>query len=460
MNNKQPTGMKAFLVVWLGQLVSILGSSMVGFGLAVWAWEETGKATPFAMMGLAFMLPNLLFGPIAGALVDRWNRKLVMMISDVAAGATSIALLFLVSSGNMEIWHLYAANIINGFFNAFQWPAYSAAITTMVSKEQYARTSGLMSIAQIAPNIIAPGIAALLLGAIGLEGLFVLDIVTFTFAVGALVFVYIPQPKPTAEGEKGKGSLLRETAYGFQYILERPSLLGLQMVFFFGNFLASFAQPVFVPMIMARSGGNELVLGGVQTALGVGGLAGGILLSVWGGPKRRVHGVLLGWMISGLGVALIGLGQGPVVWAAGAFIMIFTMPFINGSNQALWQSKVAPDVQGRVFAVRKLIAQISAPVAMALAGPLADNFMGPAMLEGGSLTGVFGWLVGIGAGAGMALIIFISGLTGVVVGVAGYLIPSIRNVEDILPDHGQDALASQEESEQLADAEPEPAPAD
>jgi MFS family permease len=315
----------------------------------------------------------------------------------------------------------------------------------MVPKEQYTRASGIMSIAQTSSNILAPAIAAVLLTQIGLEGILLIDILTFLLAIGALLFVFIPQPQATEEGQTGRGNLLREAAYGFQYILERPSLLYLQLVFFFGNFLSSFANPLYVPMIMARSGSNTLALGAVQTTLGFGGLAGGLVLSVWGGPKRRIHGVLLGWFLSGLSNALVGLGQGVVVWAVGAFLILFINPFINGSNQAIWQSKVAPDVQGRVFSVRLLIAQVSVPVAMALSGPLADQVFEPAMTGGSALSAAAEPLFGTSVGSGMALMIFASGLLTALAGLAGYLVPKIRKVEDILPDHQAIAAAAQVE---------------
>jgi hypothetical protein len=179
-----------------------------------------------------------------------------------------------------------------------------------------------------------------------------------------------------------------------------------------------------------------VVLGSVLSTLGIGGVAGALLLSAWGGPRRRIHGVLLGMALGSLfGAGLLGLGRGLLLWSAGAFFDAFFVPFINGSNQAIWQSKVAPDVQGRVFAVRRLIAQITAPLAMLLAGPLADRVFEPAMQPGGALAGVFGWLVGNEPGSGMSLIMLITGLLGVGVGLAGYLIPKIRDVETLLPDH-------------------------
>jgi hypothetical protein len=164
--------------------------------------------------------------------------------------------------------------------------------------------------------------------------------------------------------------------------------------------------------------------------------AGGIIMSAWGGTRRKVHGVLFGHVLDGvLGMTLIGLGRDLPLWVTGAFLGWMLIPWINGSNQAIWQAKVAPDVQGRVFAARRLIAWFTQPVAPLLAGPLADYVLEPGMRAGGSLTGLFGGLAGVGPGAGMALLLIGMGLLSSVVGAVGYLFPAVRDAERILPDH-------------------------
>jgi MFS transporter, DHA3 family, macrolide efflux protein len=438
----RPTGMKAFTIVWVGQFVSLLGTGMLRFAITLWAWELTGQATALALAAFFATVPMVLMSPVAGALVDRWNRKLVMMLSDMAASLAMVALFILNLSGNLEIWHIYIAVAVVGTFESFQFPAYSAAISTMVRKQHYARTSAMLSLADSASGILAPVFAVPVYVAIGLNGLFIIDIVTFLVALGSLLIVRIPQPIATQEGAEGKGSLLTESIYGFRYILRRRSLFGLQLVFLFGNLLVSFAFVLIAPMILARTGNNEAILAVVTSTMGLGGVVGGIMMSTWGGPKRRIHGVLGGWIIGSLlGVVVLGLGQFLPVWLAGALFVTFCTPLINASNQAIWQSKVAPDVQGRVFAVRRLIAQIVGPVALILAGPLADFVFEPAMQPGGALADTFGFLVGTGPGAGMGLMFVIAGSLTVFVAFAGYLIPTIRNVETIIPDHQQDDAA-------------------
>ncbi len=432
----QLTGMKGFSVVWAGQLVSLLGTSMTSFALTIWAWQETGQATALALVGFFSFGPAVLLSPVAGALVDRWNRKLVMMLSDLAAGLASIVTLALYLSGALEVWHLYALGAWTGAFSAFQWPAYSAAISTMLPKVQYTRASGMMSLAESASNVAAPALAGFLLSVIGIGGILVIDIVSFTLAVGGLLLVLIPQPKRSQEGDEGRGSLVQESVYGFRYIWTRRPLLHLQLVFFAVNLTGTFTLTLLAPMVLASTGNDELILGSVQSALGVGGVAGGLLLSTWGGPTRRIHGVLLGMMGSSLlGSLLMGLAGGVTLWLISGFFIIFFIPIINGSNQAIWQAKVAPDVQGKVFAARRLIAQITAPVAMLAAGPLADYVFEPALMPGGALAPLFGSLVGTGPGAGMSLMFVLAGLLGVLIGLGGYLAPSVRNAEDRLPDH-------------------------
>jgi len=441
-SERAPAGMFGFTVIALGQFVSMLGTGMTRFAITIYAWQVTGEATALALVGFFAFGPSVLLSPIAGAIVDRANRKLVMMLSDLAAGLMTLAVLGLYLTGELQIWHLFVTGALSGAFESFQFPAYSAAVTTMLPKEQYARANGMISLVESASGVISPILAGGLIGVLGIGGILTIDVITFCVALLALLVVFIPQPERSEAGRQGQGSLWSESGYGFKYILQRPSLLGLQLVFFGINFTSTFTWVLMAPMILARSGNQEVVLGSVQSMLGIGGVAGALLLSAWGGPRRRIHGVLLGMTLGSLfGAGLLGLGRGLLLWSAGAFFDAFFVPFINGSNQAIWQSKVAPDVQGRVFAVRRLIAQITAPLALLLAGPLADRVFEPAMQPGGTLAGPLGWLVGNAPGSGMSLILLATGLLGVAVGLVGYLIPRIRDVETLLPDHDAAAVA-------------------
>ncbi len=426
--------MRGFTVVWVGQLVSLLGTGMTRFALTIWAWQVTGEATALALVGFFTFAPTVLLSPVAGAIVDRSNRKLVMMISDLAAGLATVAVLLLQASGRLEVWHLYVTGAFTGAFQAFQFPAYSAAVTMMVPKEHYARANGMIGLAGSASNIIAPILAGLLIGTVGITGVMTFDVFTFVVAIGALLLVHIPQP--ASGGESERRSLWKDSAYGFKYIYERPSLLGLQLIFLAVNLALSLSFTLLAPMILARTGDDTVILGTVQSAFGVGGVVGGLIISAWGGPRRRINGVMAGMFLQFIfGQILMGLGRGPLVWGAAAFSTLVLLPIVNGCSQAIWQSKVPPAVQGRVFATRRLIAQISNPLGTILAGPLADYVFGPAMMPGGGLVPVFGWLVGTGPGAGMSLMFLFTGTMGVVISIAAYSFSSVRNVEEILPDH-------------------------
>lgn len=431
----QPTSLRSFVVVWFGQVISLLGSAMTWFALMIWAYDSTGRATPLALLGAFSFGATILFSPVAGALVDRWNRKLVMLLSDTTAGLATFVVLILYLTGTLQIWHLYAIGLLAGIFQAFQYPAYAAAVTMMVPKAHYARASAMLELAWSASSVLAPLLAGLLLGRIGIAGIMTLDLLTFLFAIGSLLVVAVPQPARSSAGSEAEGTIWKEASYGFRYIWTRPSLLGFMLLFAVGNLVDYAGFTLFAPMILARTGGNELVLGSVQSVGAIGGVVGGALLTMWGGSKRRIHGVLTGWALSSLGIVLMGVGRGLPIWLVASFAYAFFEPFVNGSSRAIWQVKVAPDVQGRVFATQFLLSQITMPIAMLLVGPLADHVFEPAMMPGGSLADAFGWLVGPGPGAGMALLCVFAGLLATIVPLLGYTIPLVRDVEVLLPDH-------------------------
>ncbi len=440
-NPTRPTGMFGFTLVWLGQIVSVLATNMSAFALTIWVFEKTGSATALASMQVFFITPYVIITPLVGVLVDRHNRKLMMMVSDLMAGLATVAILVLQAFGVLQVWHLYAAAIFQGLGNAFQWPAYSAAISTMIPKEQYGRANGMMSLIDMGPGVLAPMLAGALLFKIGLTGILSIDVATFLSAILILLFVHIPQPPRTAEGAQAQGNVFREAVFGFRYIFARPSLLGLQLIFFFGNLCSGIAYTVVVPMVLLRTGNDSVSLGLVQSAGAIGGVVGGVTMSAWGGFKRKVHGVLAGWAVSSFFFALMGLGTWLPFWiGAMAFSTIF-VPLINGSNQAIWQSKVAPDVQGRVFSARTLIAWMTNPISPLIAGTLTDYILEPAMRAPSGLSSLFGWLVPPGPGAGAGLLIVFGSLGGILAGLAGYFIRPILHAEDILPDHDLIATA-------------------
>ena len=433
---RRPSGMLGFSVVWLGQLVSMTGSGMTRFALTIWVWQKTGEATALALVAIFSFAPAIILSPIAGAIVDRVSRKKVMIASDLAAGLSTVALLILYSTGLLEIWHLWAAGFFASAFESFQFPAYSAAVTTMIEKKHYTRANAMLGMVGSASMIIAPASAGALLPLLGINGIMIIDIVTFVFAIGTLLFVVIPNPMQTAAGRASRGTLFQESLFGFRYIFANPSLLALLLIFFTTNLTMGLAMILFAPMILARTANNTVILGTTMMMFGIGGIVGGLLVAAWGGFKRRIHGVLLGLVLMSIsGQIVIGLGQDIRVWGVGAFLAMFFMPLVNGSSQAIWQAKVSPDIQGKVFATRRLIAQISSPVAMIMGGRLADAVFEPAMASGGTFAQFFQPLVGSGPGSGMAVLFVFAGILGVVVGLIGYLVPVVREVETRLPDY-------------------------
>ncbi len=442
------TGMRKFFILWFGQLVSLSGTSMTRFALLIWAYQQTGKVTTLALLGFASYILYLVFSPIAGVLVDRWDRRIVLLAADLCSGLTTASILVLYLRGDLQIWHLYIAEALTGAFDAFQMPAYYAATTVLVPKEHYSRASGMRSLAQTVSQVIAPPLAGLVLVGFHLPGVLIIDLATFGIALITLSLVRIPRPIRSQEGKQvDQVSLLSQMAFGFRYIFARTGLLYL-MIFYAGiNFIAALTYyGVLNAMILARTGGNELALASVQSALGIGGVLGGIIISVWGGPKRKIHGILAFGAISFLlGDFMMGVGRGVLVWTGAALFSAFFIPFIISADRAIWQQKVPADIQGRIFGVQGLFRQMGMPLGYLLAGPLADRILEPAMMPGGTLAPIFGGLVGTGPGAGMGLMFVCTALMGCALCLSGYLIPAVRNVERDLPDAEVDSAVSDEE---------------
>jgi len=446
-SKNKKSNLTGFILIWVGQFFSMTGSFMTSFALAIWAWEKTGSAQALAMVGVFTYAPLIIVTPFVGVLVDRWNRKLVMMLSDLGAVLASCVVFVLFLSGELEIWHIYATTAFASAFQAFQWPAYSASVSLMVPKKHYSRASGLISMVESTSNIVGPVLAGAVIGSIGVKGILIIDILTFFLAIVTLLVVFIPQPN-TQPLKLNIQQFWADMTYGFHFIFRKPGLLGLQLVFFGANFMTVIAWAVVSPMVLARTGGDAQILGLVQSFAAFGGLMGAIFLTVWGGPKKLVWGVLIGWVLSGLlGRLLMGISQDPLLWILSAFLLAFFMPTVNGCNQVIWQRKVPPEKQGRVFSVRRFIAQITIPVSMWISGWLADHFFEPAFTaDEGWGTRFFSSIFGSGEGAGLSMIIAISGVMVVLVGLLGFTNQEILCVESKLPDY-DDEVEPQETSD-------------
>lgn len=433
--NRMFAGMRSFMIVWVGQLASLTGSAMTRFALLIWMWDLTGEATAVVLVGAVTGLASTAANLFAGSVVDRFSRKSVIIAGDTGAGFTTLGLLLLLQSDHLLLWHLYAASVFYGVFATFHGLAFSAAITTMIPKTQYARASGLQSLAHYTSVIGAPALAGLLLSLIDIIGVMLVDLLTFSVAMLTVFSVIIPNPEPE-QTPAGETSFFRRTAFGIRYILARPGLFGIMLIYLAFETFESFCYPLIAPMILARTGSNEVILGMVQAAAGLGGVLGGLGMSIWGGPRRKIHGLLLGLLFTGLlGDALMGVGRGVLIWLVASFCLECFIPMAIGSGQAIWQSKVEPALQGRVFAARSLVTGAVGPIAILAGGLLSDHVFEPMMSRSGTGADLFDWLVGTGPGAGMALLLVICGILSGLVGLAGYVSVHVREVEDRLPDH-------------------------
>lgn len=424
--------LRTFLIIWGGQLASAIGSEMTNFAIAIWAWEATGRATPLSLILFFTHTPRVIAAGFAGILVDRWNRKQIMIVGDTMAGLSTIAILLLFWSNNLQIWHFYFAGAINGLFGYFQNLAFSASMSAIVPKKHYTQATAMMSVRYGSALILGPAFAGAVYPTVGFVGVLLADIITFIIAVATLAIARIPQYRQTDTASSSK--ITDQLTFGFRYLFKRPTLLALLIFLSLSGLISNAAMAIAPATILARTGNDAPTLASVKTAFGVGGSIGAILLSIWGGPKRRIHGLLLGNALAHLGLLPLGLARSPAIWAAAGSFSGFFMPWLGVFNQGIWLSKVEPEVQGRVFASRYLIAQVASPLGLAISGPLADYVFEPAMEPGGFLAGIFSGVFGTGIGAGLALQFTLFSCCGILISLGGYAFKQLRDVEILLPD--------------------------
>ena len=326
---------------------------MTRFALLIWAYEQTGLATTLALLGFFSWVPLILLSPVAGVWVDKVNRRLVMIWADIGAGLATVFLVLLYFGGSLRVGHLFLLAVAAGLFEAFQLPAFAAATSTLLGKEQYARANGMRVLAQNSSLIFAPLVGGALLAVTSLGTVMLVDLATFAVGVVTLLLVRIPDPRPT-QSDAGELSFGRQLTFGLRYLRRRRGLLGLAWLFFGINLLATITYFSVLPaLILARTGGDELALGAVQATLGAAGVVGALVVSVVGLPRGKIHIILLGCALSFfLGDLLFAVGRTRSTWIAAAFIASLFIPFISTANQTIWQIKVDPALQGRVFSVR------------------------------------------------------------------------------------------------------------
>ncbi|GAB4530022.1 MAG: hypothetical protein Tsb0014_12420 [Pleurocapsa sp.] len=432
--------MRIFLVVWLGQVVSLLGSKLTEFALGFWILEQTyqgtGTITQFALTVLFIYLPKVVISPLAGTLVDRWNRRNVMLLSDIGTGIITFLVLLLVSSNNLAVWHIYLAVTISSSLNAFQQPAYIAAISQLVSPKNLSRANGMVQASFAIAKIAAPVIAGLLMKFFGLKVILFADLMTFGVAVVTLTSVKFPDIRRfTKTKKKIVNQILSDAIAGWHYIVVRPGLLRLIIFIAISYFTMGMLEVVLWPLLYQPESTEQL--GIVLSIGGCGMLLGSVLMSVWQGPKNRVQAIIGFVGLQGAIVLIGGTRISVVVLAVGIFGYLFSQPIIVSCNQAIWQSKVPARLQGRVFALQQTLERSLSICAYLCAGPLVDNVLNPLMAEHGMIAQIMGRFVNTGMGQGVPLLLVLLGALNLTVVAIALRQPRLRHLEQELPDRNK-----------------------
>lgn len=419
MNRSMDKQLAPFFVMWAGQAVSLFGSQLVQFALIWWLTRETGSATVLAIASLVGLLPQVLLGPIAGTLVDRWNRRLTMMVADSLVALATIVLGLLFWSGTIQVWQIYALLFVRAVAGSFHWPAMTASTSLMVPEQQLTRIQGLNQTLNGALAIVSAPLSAFLLAIIPMHSILAIDVITALFAIIPLFFIHVPQPdssKPVSQhagaevkdsSDRGSTSFKEELLEGFAYVWRWPGLLILLIMALLINLVFTPAAVLMPLLVSDHFGGGAVELGWFESAWGIGIVVGGLLLGLWGGFKRRILTALLGLVFMGAGVIAVGLAPSSAFTIAVAFILIagIANPFVNGPVFAILQASVAPEMQGRVLGLTNSATMAMSPVGLIIAGLLADA-------------------------TSVRLLFVIAGLVMGVLALVGLFIPAVMQIEE------------------------------
>lgn len=432
--------MQTFFIVWIGQVVSLLGTKLTEFALGFWildqTYQDTGTITQFALTILFMYLPKVIISPVAGVLVDRWNRRSAMIMSDLGTGIVTLAIFSSVWSNNLAVWQIYLALIASSSLNAFQQPAYTAAIAQLVPPQNLSRANGMVQASFAIAKIAAPAIAGLLLKYLGLKTILLIDISTFIIAIVTLISVKFPDFKRyTRAKRKVVDQVVADAIAGWNYIVLRPGLIRLVCFIAISYFTMGMLEVVLWPLLYQP--GSTEQLGFVLSVGGCGMLLGSVLMSLWSGPSNRVKAIISFVGFQGLIVLIGGLKISPIILAIGIFGYLFSQPIIVSCNQAIWQSKVPSRLQGRVFALQQTLERSLAICAYLLAGPLVDNVLNPLMAEGGVMAQMIGKIINTGMGQGVTLLLVLLGIINLMVVALAYREPRLRYLERELPDRNK-----------------------
>lgn len=396
----RPVGFRTFLTVWAGQTVSETGSGLTSFALGVWVYQRTGSITMFAWILAFSAIPLVVLLPVAGSVVDRFDRRMLMIASDTAGILSAVAVALLAGAGRLEVWHVYVAVTWGSLCTSIHRASWSSSISLLVPKDQLGRTAGLTQLNQGAAMLFGPMLGGVLIVSVGLRGVILVDAITFLVGASATALVRIPRP-PRSEG--ASNGLFRAVGEGWRYTISRAGLLQITYYLTVVNLAIGFVRALLTPMVLSFTTADRLGL--ALSAGAVGMISGALMMSTSGGPARRVRGMVLGGAL--MGVALLALGaHASVLTVAAAFALTtFAFTLTSACSTALLQASVPPEMQGRVFTTLRMIAWTAAPVAYILAGPLVDNGFTPLADR---LRGMLGaaWTH---AGGGPALLIAASG---------------------------------------------------
>lgn len=423
-------GMKTFIVIWFGQLISILGSSLTSFALGIWTYQQTGSVSQFAIVLFASTLPPVLLAPFAGLLADYWNRRWLIILADTGSALSTLVVVVLLLTNHLEAWHIYLTAGFSAIMGTIQGPAYIVTIPLLVPPDQLGRANGMGQFSRSLGQLIAPILGGFLLVSIGLPGIITIDLLTFLVAVTTMLIVRFPD-RPRATQHAARESRTQAITAGWRYIIQRPGLLALLIYFALINFFLGSIEVLVTPLALSVTSAD--MLGVILFTGGLGMVAGSLTMSFWGGPRRKIYGILVAQLIGGLCVLLAGLNTHVLVFVAVAFIYFFGVPIGDGCSTMILQQKVATYVQGRVFALVGAITSFVLPISYLIVSTLVDRVFEPLMMPDGALAGTMGPLIGVGEGRGIALMFATMGLLAMVVTLLAYLYPPLRLIEDQLP---------------------------
>jgi MFS family permease len=425
---------RAFFVILIGQLVSILGTCLANFAIGMWVFEGTGSVTKFSMTLLAVTLPGILISPLAGVLVDRWNHRWTMILGDSVAAVCSAALAVLIYFKVTDLRVIVGIIAFASMVSVVHELAYTASIPQLVSKERLSRAMGIVQIGPAIAQVLSPALAGLLLSVTSVQSILAIDVTSFLFAAVTLFFVRVPSNRVKERDHGARGHWLQEAAAGWIYISNRQGLLGLLLLLTVFSFVLSMATVVLTPMLLTMW--SIKVVGLLASTTGLGMLTGSAVLSVWGGPKVRINGVLAFGFFSSLCMMLMGIVSSPWLIAAAAFGLVFCAPIMNGCAETIWLCKTPPDLQGRVLSTKQIFELSVGPIAFLIAGPITDRILEPAMSAHGVYAGTVGRVLGVGPGRGMGLLIVILGMVSLLATLASFATSRVRRLERDLPDAG------------------------